>query len=126
MRTGRRAMSRAPVFAPGPIANVAPAVATRGSGGNLDAPAPLALGGWAPSRIAQPLRGIKLPIPADWHLAVVTPHVRGETKAARAILPMEWARGEWITQMANVAAMVHAFATGDGALLRRALDDRYA
>jgi homoserine kinase len=28
--------------------------------------------------------------------------------------------------MANTAGVVHAFATGDGALLRRALDDRYA
>ena len=34
--------------------------------------------------------------------------------------------GEWVAQMANVAAMVHAFATGDGALLRRSLDDHYA
>ncbi len=59
-------------------------------------------------------------------MALVTPHVRVETKAARAILPMEWPRSEWIPQMANVAAMVHAFATGDGALLRRSLDDRYA
>jgi homoserine kinase len=39
---------------------------------------------------------------------------------------MEWPRSEWIPQMANVAAMVHAFATGDGALLRRSLDDHYA
>jgi homoserine kinase len=39
---------------------------------------------------------------------------------------MEWPRSEWIPQMANVAAMVHAFATGDGALLHRSLDDHYA
>src|SRR5258708_3273193 len=88
--------------------------------------APTPMGGVGPRRIAQPIDVIKLPILDDWHIALVTPHVRVETKAARAILPMEWARGEWITQMANVAAMVHAFATGDGALLRRALDDRYA
>src|SRR5258708_3045378 len=96
------------------------------SGRHLDNIAPITMGGLVLSRIAQPIDVIKLPILDDWHIALVTPHVRVETKAARAILPMEWARGEWITQMANVAAMVHAFATGDGALLRRALDDRSA
>jgi homoserine kinase len=99
---------------------------THASGRHLDNIAPITLGGLVLSRIAQPIDVIRLPVPDSWWVALVTPRVRVETKAARAILPMEWARSEWIQQMANVAAMVHAFATADSALLRRALDDRYA
>jgi homoserine kinase len=113
---------------PAPVLTIEAALAgeMHASGRHLDNIAPITLGGLVLSRIAQPIDVIKLPILDDWHVALVTPHVRVETKAARAILPMEWERGEWVTQMANVAAMVHAFATGDGSLLRRALDDHYA
>jgi homoserine kinase len=113
---------------PAPVLTIEAALAgeSHASGRHLDNIAPITLGGLVLSRISQPIDVIKLPILDDWHVALVTPRVRVETKAARAILPMEWPRSEWITQMANVAAMVHAFATGDGALLRRALDDRYA
>jgi homoserine kinase len=99
---------------------------TYASGRHLDNIAPITLGGLVLSRIAQPIDVIRLSVPEMWWVTLVTPHVRVETKAARAILPMESARSEWIPQMANVAAMVHAFATADGALLRRSLDDRYA
>ena len=40
-----------------------------------------------------------------------TPRLRVETKQARSILPLMWERAEWIQQMANTAALVHAFAT---------------
>jgi homoserine kinase len=99
---------------------------TFASGRHLDNIAPITLGGLALSRGSDPIDVIKLPIGADWWVALVTPQVRVETKAARAILPPQSPRGEWIQQMANTAAMVHAFAAGDGALLRRSLDDRYA
>jgi homoserine kinase len=113
---------------PAPTLTIEAALAgeTHASGRHLDNIAPITMGGLVLSRLAQPIDVIKLPILEEWHVALVTPHVRVETKAARAILPMEWPRSEWIPQMANVAAMVHAFATGDGALLRRSLDDRYA
>lgn len=113
---------------PAPVLTIEAALAgeMHASGRHLDNIAPITLGGLVLSRIAQPIDVIKLPILEDWHVALVTPHVRVETKAARAILPMEWPRAEWVTQMANVAAMVHAFATGDSALLRRSLDDHYA
>ena len=32
----------------------------------------------------------------------------------------------WVQQMANTVALAHAFAVGDGDLLARSLDDRYA
>jgi len=69
---------------------------------------------------------IKLPVAADWWIALVTPRVRIQTKDARALLPDECDRATWIQQMANTTALAHAFASGDGELLRRALDDRYA
>ena len=45
---------------------------------------------------------------------------------ARELLPEQCGRATWIQQMANTVALAHAFAIGDGELLRRALDDRYA
>jgi homoserine kinase len=96
------------------------------SGRHLDNLAPITVGGLALARSVDPIDVIKLPVPSDWWVALLTPHVRVETKAARAILPAESPRSEWIQQMANTAAMIHAFAVADGALLRRALDDRYA
>jgi homoserine kinase len=97
------------------------------SGGrHLDNISPIVLGGLVLSRVSQPIDVIRLPVPEHWWVVLVTPRVRVETKQARSILPLMWERAEWIQQMANTAALVHAFATADGALLRRALDDRYA
>ncbi|MGZ8832934.1 MAG: homoserine kinase, partial [Thermoanaerobaculia bacterium] len=43
-----------------------------------------------------------------------------------AVLPDMTDRATWIQQMANTAALAHAFANADADLLRRALDDRFA
>jgi homoserine kinase len=93
------------------------------SGRHLDNIAPITLGGLVLSRSIEPLDVIKLPTP-DWRVVLVRPNARIETKKARAILPKEW--DLWTQQMANTAALIHAFATADGALARRALDDLYA
>lgn len=96
------------------------------AGRHLDNIAPSVVGGLALSRSVDPIDVIKLPVAANWWIALVTPRVRIQTKEARALLPNESTRAEWIQQMANTTALAHAFAIGDGALLRRALDDRYA
>jgi homoserine kinase len=96
------------------------------AGRHLDNIAPSVVGGLALSRSVDPIDVIKLPVAADWWIALVTPRVRIQTKDARALLPNECDRATWIQQMANTTALAHAFATADGALLRRALDDRYA
>jgi homoserine kinase len=96
------------------------------SGRHLDNIAPSVLGGLALARSVDPIDVIRLPVAADWWIALVTPDVRIRTKEARALLPDLTDRATWIQQMANTTALVHAFATGDGALLGRALDDRYA
>ncbi|HKO01628.1 MAG TPA: homoserine kinase [Thermoanaerobaculia bacterium] len=96
------------------------------SGRHLDNILPQTIGGLALTRSVEPLDYVSLPVRSNWWAALVTPAVRIETRTARSILSMQIERAVFIEQMANVAAMVHAFATGDGALLRRALDDRYA
>lgn len=94
------------------------------AGRHLDNIAPSVVGGLALSRSVDPIDVIKLPVAAEWWIALVTPRVRIQTKDARALLP--GAFDEWIAQMANTTALAHAFAVADGELLRRALDDRYA
>jgi homoserine kinase len=96
------------------------------AGRHLDNIAPSAVGGLALSRSTDPIDVVKLPVAADWWVALVTPRVRIQTKDARALLPERLDRATWIQQMANTVGLAHAFATGDGALLRRSLDDLYA
>jgi homoserine kinase len=96
------------------------------SGRHLDNIAPITLGGLVLSRSIDPIDAIPLPVPPGWSVALITPNVRIETKQARAILPEQWDRVSWVQQMANTAALIAAFISGDGALARRALDDHYA
>ena len=96
------------------------------AGRHLDNIAPSVVGGLALSRSMDPIDVVKLPVAAEWWIALVTPRVRIQTKDARALLPDSSPRAEWIQQMANTTALAHAFAVADGELLRRALDDRYA
>jgi homoserine kinase len=96
------------------------------SGRHLDNIAPITLGGLVLSRSIDPIDVIALRTPEHWSIALVTPHVRIETKKARAILPEKWERESWVQQMANAAALVVAFMNADGPLARRALHDLYA
>lgn len=96
------------------------------AGRHLDNIAASVFGGLTISRSVDPIDAAAVPVAKPWWVAVVTPAVRIETRAARAILPLESPRAVWVQEMANTAALVHAFATGDGALVSRALDDRYA
>jgi homoserine kinase len=96
------------------------------SGRHLDNIAPITLGGLVLTRSIDPLEVVPLRVPDDWSVALITPHIRIETKKARSILPEMWDQKSWIQQMANTAALVIAFANADGPLARRALDDLYA
>lgn len=96
------------------------------AGRHLDNIAASTLGGLTLTLSVDPIHVVAVPTPARWHVVLLTPGVRVETKSARAILPQQWDRSSWVQQMANTAALVCAFATGDGPLVSRALDDRYA
>lgn len=96
------------------------------AGAHLDNIAPAVFGGLALARCVAPIDVVPLRLAPGWWVALATPRVRVETRAARGLLPAALPREEWVRQMANTAALVHAFATGDAALLARALDDRHA
>lgn len=96
------------------------------AGRHLDNIAAAVLGGLALSRFVDPIDVVAIHVREPWWVAVATPDVRIETRAARAILPEAWPQRMWVQQMANTTALAHAFECGDGELLSRALDDRYA
>jgi homoserine kinase len=96
------------------------------AGRHLDNIAASVLGGLALTRSVDPLDVVALPVKCDWFVALVTPAIRIETKAARGVLPASCEQRTWIQQMANTAAVAHAFASGDGELLLRSCEDLYA
>ncbi|HSG64259.1 MAG TPA: homoserine kinase [Gammaproteobacteria bacterium] len=96
------------------------------SGRHMDNIAAALYGGLTLTRDIESLDVVKLPVVAPWHIALMTPKVRVATKRARSILPETWARSLWTKQMAQTAALVHAFGSGDEKLLGRALEDGFA
>lgn len=96
------------------------------AGRHLDNIAACATGGLALCRSADPIDVVSIAAPSGWAVVLLTPRIRIETRQARAILPDSWGRTRWVQQMANTAAVLHAFATADAALLGRALHDLYA
>jgi homoserine kinase len=96
------------------------------SGRHADNLAPSLFGGISLVRSVDPLDVIALPVPHALHIVMAHPAQRLRTADARAVLPATISRALLITQMANVAAMVAAFASGDLDLLGRALDDQIA
>lgn len=96
------------------------------AGRHLDNIASSALGGLTLSLGVDPVDCLRLPVNASWYVVRVTPDVRIRTEDARSILPSRVDRALMIAQMANTAALMHAFATGDADLLRRSLHDGYA
>jgi homoserine kinase len=64
-----------------------------------------------------------LPVHPGLAFVFIVPPYPVETAVARAILPREVAHGIAVTAAGKGAALVHGLATGDGALLRIALDD---
>lgn len=96
------------------------------AGRHLDNIGACVTGGLALCRSVDPIDVVGIPVTAPWSVVLLSPRVRIETKQSRALLPRTWESAQWIQQMANTSALLHAFATGDAELLRRSLDDRYA
>lgn len=96
------------------------------SGRHGDNLASALLGGVIIVRTLDPLDIIQLPFPAALRVVLAHPAQRLNTADARRVLPSYVERNAALAQMANVAAMVAAFASGDIALLGRALDDQIA
>lgn len=96
------------------------------AGRHLDNIGPSLLGGLVCVVTNEPPDMVRLPLADGWWLALVTPFIAVETKAARKVLPDMVDRATFVAQMASTTATAHAFATGDGELMRRALVDRFA
>lgn len=96
------------------------------AGRHLDNIAAAVYGGLVLVRSVDPIDIVRINVHSPWWVALVTPNVQIETKRARSILPETLRREEWVQQMANTSALALAFSRGDGDLVRRALDDRFA
>jgi len=81
---------------------------------------PMLLGGLV---LATEHRLVRIPIPAEWHCALVHPHVVLETRKARVALAGHYALGEFVAQSANLAMVLAGCYRGDAALVRDGLSD---
>src|SRR5690606_11583146 len=93
---------------------------------HLDNIAPSFFGGLCVCFGVDPPRVAKVPLGAKWWVALVTPGVRMATKEARSLLPSSLSQSDWTHQMGLTAALITAFATGDGDLAKQSLNDPYA
>jgi len=98
----------------------------RVAGRHLDNLAPALLGGIVLVRSIDPIATVRFTAPESLRIVLVHPEMRLRTAEARAVLPASIDRATSVAQAAAVATMVAAFATGDLALLRGAVDDRIA
>ena len=96
------------------------------AGRHLDNIAPSLMGGIVLIRCMQPLDVVALPVPAELIVVLVRPEQQMRTAEARAVLPEAVPLEVALHQAAQVAAMAAALASGDYALLGRAIDDRIA
>jgi homoserine kinase len=81
---------------------------------------PMLLGGLV---LATDKRLVRIPVPDEWHCALVHPHVVLETRRARAALAGHYALGEFVAQSANLALVLAGCFRGEAALVREGLCD---
>jgi homoserine kinase len=81
---------------------------------------PMLLGGLV---LATQDRLLRIPVPADWHCALVHPHYVLETREARAALVGDYALGDFVTQSANLALLLAGCYRSEATLVREGLKD---
>ena len=81
---------------------------------------PMLLGGLV---LATDTRLVRIPVPAQWHCALVHPHVVLETRRARAALAGHYALGEFVAQSAHLALVLAGCYRGEADLIREGLSD---
>jgi homoserine kinase len=96
------------------------------SGRHADNVVPSLLGGIVLIRSLEPLDLVQLPVPDELCVVVALPDQQLRTAHSRSVLPSAIPREVALHQAAQVGAMVAALASGDYALLGRAIDDRIA
>jgi homoserine kinase len=93
------------------------------SGRHADNVAASLLGGLVMVRSLDPLDVIRLPLPEDLHIAVVTPTIEVRTEKARAVLPEMVSLADMVQATANIATFVSAAHSRDLSLMARCLPD---
>ena len=68
-------------------------------------------------------RLLRIPVPRDWHCALVHPHCVLETRRARAALAGDYALDAFVAQSAHLALVLAGCFRGDAALVREGLKD---
>lgn len=68
-------------------------------------------------------RLLRIPVPRDWHCALVHPHCVLETRKARAALVGDYALDAFVAQSAHLALVLAGCFRGDAALVREGLKD---
>jgi homoserine kinase len=96
------------------------------SGRHADNVVPSLLGGIVLIRSLEPTDLVQLPVPEELCVVVARPDQELRTAYARSVLPATVTREIALHQAAQVGAMIAALASGDYALLGRAIDDRIA
>jgi homoserine kinase len=96
------------------------------AGRHLDNLAPSLLGGICLVRSLDPIDVVRLSVPEGLYIVLAYPAQRLRTAEARSVLPAVVDRATAVHQAAQVGAIVAALASGDLALLGRAIDDRIA
>ena len=81
---------------------------------------PMLIGGLV---LATDSRLVSIPVPPDWHCALVHPHVVLETRRARAALAGHYALSEFVAQSTHLALVLAGCYRGDAALVRDGLAD---
>lgn len=85
--------------------------------------APGLLGGLTLVRSMDPMDVLQIRVPAEIRCVLVHPHLRLDTRVARAVLPKEISMGLHVKQSANLAAFVLGCERGDLELIRRSFVD---
>jgi homoserine kinase len=83
-------------------------------------------GGIVLIRSAEPLDLVHLPVPEELWVVIARPDQQLRTAHSRSVLPRSIPRDTALHQAAQVGSIVAALASGDYALLGRAIDDRIA
>ena len=97
------------------------------SGGyHADNAAPAVMGGITLIRGYDPLDIINLPIPGNFHVAVVHPRITVETKVAREILPKAVPMHDAVLQWGNVGGLIAGLYSGNIGLIGRSMRDHVA
>ena len=93
--------------------------------GHPDNVAPALLGGLVVSAMeAGNVHFARCPLSPVWQFLALIPDTELETQKARAVLPAAVPRSDAVFNIGHAALLLRALETGDGALLRFALDDR--